>query len=110
MDGLALSVFADALTLTLAALSADSPARCFTWHGGLRLPSGQPGLRVGVGSRLLDRVGSSCSVTNLCPALCDLVDCSLPGSSVFHSLPSSLQFMSVESGSVSPLVIVLSLL
>lgn len=38
MDGLALSVFADALTLTLAALSADSLARCFTWHGGLRLP------------------------------------------------------------------------
>ena len=38
---LALSVFADTLTLTLAALSADSPARCSTWHGGLRVSPGQ---------------------------------------------------------------------
>ena len=81
---LARSLFADALTLTLAALSADSPARCFTRHGGLRLPR-WPGLRMGVGSRLLARMGS-CSVTNSCPAPCDLMDCSLPGSSVFYSL------------------------
>ena len=49
---LALSVFADALTVTLAALRTDSPAlllpTCgFTWSGGLWLPR-WPGLRMGV--------------------------------------------------------------
>ena len=28
-----------------------------------------------------------CSVTKLCPALCDPVDCSTPGSPILHYLP-----------------------
>ena len=28
-----------------------------------------------------------CSVTKLCPTLCDQTDCSMPGSSVLHCLP-----------------------
>ena len=38
-----------------------------------------------------------CSVTKSCPALCDPVDCSTPGSSVLHSSKSWSKFMSIES-------------
>ena len=30
--------------------------------------------------------------------LCDLVDCSMPGSSVLHCLPELLKFMFIEFG------------
>ena len=32
-----------------------------------------------------------CSVTRWCPSLCNSMDCSLPGSSVFHDLPEFAQ-------------------
>ena len=32
-----------------------------------------------------------CSATKLCPTLCDLMDCSMPGSSVLHCLPEFAQ-------------------
>ena len=38
-----------------------------------------------------------CSVAQLCPTLCNLMDCSTPGFSVLHSLWSLLTFMSIES-------------
>ena len=38
-----------------------------------------------------------CSVSKSCPALCDPVDCSTPGSSVLQYLPSLLRFVSTES-------------
>ena len=34
---------------------------------------------------------SSCSVTHLCPTLCDPVDCSTPGPHVLHHLPEFTQ-------------------
>ena len=34
---------------------------------------------------------SCCSVTKLCPTLCDPIDCSTPDSSVFHYLPEFAQ-------------------
>ena len=37
-----------------------------------------------------------CSVSKSCPTLCDLVDCSRPGSLVFRSL-SLLKFLSIDS-------------
>ena len=37
------------------------------------------------------------SVTQLCPALCEPMDCSTPGFLVLHYLPSSLKFISIES-------------
>ena len=33
-----------------------------------------------------------CSVTQLCPTLCNPMDCSMPGLSVFHYLPEFAQF------------------
>ena len=36
-----------------------------------------------------------CPITRSCPALCDTMDCSMPGSSVLHYL--LLRFMSIES-------------
>ena len=38
-----------------------------------------------------------CSVTWSCPTLCNLMDCSTPGSSILHCLPGLLKFMSIES-------------
>ena len=38
-----------------------------------------------------------CSVAKLCLTLCDPVDCSMPGSSVFTIYQSLLKFMSIES-------------
>ena len=40
---------------------------------------------------LLTAHASCCSVAKSCPALCDLVDCSMPGSSVLHYLPEFAQ-------------------
>ena len=37
-----------------------------------------------------------CSVTKLCLTLCNLMDCSTPGSSVLHYLLEFLKFMSIE--------------
>ena len=37
------------------------------------------------------------SVTQSCPALCDLMDCSTPGFPVHHQLLSLLKLMSIES-------------
>lgn len=37
-----------------------------------------------------------CSVNKSCPALCDPMDCSSPGSSALHYLWSLLRFMSIE--------------
>ena len=36
------------------------------------------------------------SVTQPCPALCDSMDCSMPGAPVHHQLPESTQTMSIE--------------
>ena len=38
-----------------------------------------------------DHLCCSCSVTNLCSALCDLMDCSMPGFPVHHQLPELAQ-------------------
>jgi len=38
-----------------------------------------------------------CSVTKSSPNLCNLVDCSMPGSSVLHCFQLLLKFMSVDS-------------
>ena len=38
-----------------------------------------------------------CSVTQLCPTLCDPMDCSTPGLSVPHHLPKFSKFMSIAS-------------
>ena len=38
-----------------------------------------------------------CSISPLCPTLCDPMDCSTPGSPVLHYLLSLLKFMSIES-------------
>ena len=38
-----------------------------------------------------------CSVTKLCPALCDPMDCSTPGSPVLHCFPELAQITSIES-------------
>ena len=38
-----------------------------------------------------------CSFTSLCPTLCHLMDCSIPGSPDLHYLWSWLKFMSIES-------------
>ena len=35
--------------------------------------------------------GTCCSVFQSCPTLCDSMDCSMPGSSVFHYLPEFFQ-------------------
>ena len=43
------------------------------------------------------RIICCCSITKSSPTLCDPVGCSTPCSSVFHYLPSLLQFMSIES-------------
>ena len=40
---------------------------------------------------------SHCSVAKSYPTLCDLMDCSMPGSHVLHCLLSLLKFMSIES-------------
>ena len=37
------------------------------------------------------------SVTQLCPTLCDPMDCSTPGLPVHHQLPELLKLMSIES-------------
>jgi len=37
------------------------------------------------------------SVTQSCPTLCDLMDCSMPGLPVHHQTRSSLKLMSIES-------------
>ena len=38
-----------------------------------------------------------CSVTQSCPALCNPMDCSMPGFPVLHHLPSPLKLKSIES-------------
>ena len=38
------------------------------------------------------------SVTQLCPTLCDPMDCSMPGLHVHHPLPEFTQTMSIDSG------------
>ena len=38
-----------------------------------------------------------CSVTQLCPTLCDPMDCSTPGLSVPHHLPKFAKFLSIAS-------------
>ena len=38
-----------------------------------------------------------CSATQLCPTLFDPVDCSTPGSSVFHYLPESLELVMLSN-------------
>ena len=40
---------------------------------------------------IVNKVGCCCSVTKLCPALCDHMDCSMPGFSVLHYLPEFAQ-------------------
>ena len=42
-----------------------------------------------------------CSVAKLCPALCDTMDCSMPGFPVLHYFPDLLKFMSTESAMLS---------
>ena len=42
-----------------------------------------------------------CSVTQLCPTLCDPMDCSTPGLSVPHHLPKFSKFMSIASVMIS---------
>ena len=42
-------------------------------------------------------LASCCSVTQLCPTLCDPMDCSTPGFPVLHCLPEFVHLMSVES-------------
>ena len=37
------------------------------------------------------------SVAQLCPTLCDPMDCSMPGFPVYHRLPELAQLMSIES-------------
>ena len=37
------------------------------------------------------------SVTQLCPTLCDPMDCTIPGLPIHHQLLSVLKFMSIES-------------
>ena len=44
-----------------------------------------------------DYVCCSCSVTKLCPTLCDPMDCSTPGFPVLHHLLELLKLMSIES-------------
>ena len=39
-----------------------------------------------------------CSITQSCPAICDTMDCSMPGCPVFHHSLSLLKFMSTELG------------
>ena len=41
--------------------------------------------------------GQFSSVTQLCPTLCDPMDCSTPGLPVHHQLPEPTQLMSIES-------------
>ena len=36
------------------------------------------------------------SVAQSCPALCDPMDCSMPGLSLYHQFPELAQFMSIE--------------
>ena len=36
------------------------------------------------------------SVAQLCPTLCDPMDCSIPGLLVYHQFPELLKFMSIE--------------
>ena len=40
---------------------------------------------------IVNKVGCCCSVTKLCPTLCDHMDCSMPGFSVLHYLPEFAQ-------------------
>ena len=40
---------------------------------------------------------SCCSVTQSCPTLCDLMDCSMPGLSVHQKIPEPAQTLSIES-------------
>ena len=42
-----------------------------------------------------------CSAAKLCPALCNTVDCSMPGFPVLHYFPDLLKFMSTESAMLS---------
>ena len=42
-----------------------------------------------------------CSAAKLCPALCNTVDCSMPGFPVLHYFPDLLKFMSIELVMVS---------
>ena len=42
-------------------------------------------------TRLEEVLISSCSVTQSCPSLCDLMDCSTPGFPVHHQLPEITQ-------------------
>ena len=51
-----------------------------------------------------------CSVAKSCPTLCDLMDCSTPGSSVLHHSQSLLKFMSTESVMLSNHLILCCLL
>ena len=46
---------------------------------------------------LFDLKNSYCSVAQSCPTLCDPMDCSMPGFSVFHHLPEFAQLMSIEA-------------
>ena len=38
-----------------------------------------------------------CSIAQLCPTLCDTMDCSVPGFPILHYLPKFGQLMSIES-------------
>ena len=51
-----------------------------------------------------------CSVAKSCPTLCDLMDCSTPGSSVLHYSQSLLKFMCTESVMLSNHLILCCLL
>ena len=62
----------------------------FSLHGITRLlpPWDSPGKNTGVGCHFLlqcVKVESESEVTQLCPILCDTMDCSLPGSSIHGS-------------------------
>ena len=48
-------------------------------------------------SSLISELFQFSSVAQLCPTFCNPMDCSTPGSSIFHYLPSLFQFMSIES-------------
>ena len=51
-----------------------------------------------------------CSVTKLCPILCNRMNCSMPGFPVLQYLPELLKLMSIESGRLSNHLILCHLL
>ena len=48
-------------------------------------------LLIVLGPEKWSRLRICCSVTKLCPTLCDLMDCSMPGLPILHYLPEFAQ-------------------